>query len=503
VNEVYELIRFWERRDEEPLALATLVRARGSSYRRPGARMLISRDGTSAGSLSAGCIEDEVIACAREVLASGEPRLMSFDTRRRFGCNGSIDIFVERAPDEVLRAIRQNFHVRTPCQIATVWERGEEEEFRLGTYVAGGYVESGALLQTIDPALRLIIVGTGPDAIALRKQAMLLGWEAAMIEAIPELSDVPDSRTAAIVATHNFGRDCAALRYLLPLGLRYVGLIGPRRRRDEILIDIIDSGAEVTSQLFAPAGLHLAAESPEEIALSIAAEIQCVFAGGTTEHLCQRKAPIHDVRCGMGNIGAIVLAAGSSSRLGQPKQLLDFWGEPLVHRLVCAAQEGGCSPVVLVTGELHGPVARAATDLHPLVIQNENWLHGLGSSIRVGVAQLITYDINAVVLLACDQPAVDSGVVRALIEEHERSGRPIVASHYADTLGIPALLHRSCFGELLRLPDERGAKMLIEKNPSRVAQVDFPAGLFDLDTPEDLLAWQKARSNNSACAPLI
>jgi xanthine/CO dehydrogenase XdhC/CoxF family maturation factor len=76
--------------------------------------------------------------------------------------------------------------------------------------------------------------------------------------------------------------------------LRYLGLIGPRKRRDEILVDVIDSGAEMTSQLFAPAGLHLAAESPEEIALSIAAEIQCVFAGGTPEHLRDRKAPIHD-----------------------------------------------------------------------------------------------------------------------------------------------------------------------------------------------------------------
>jgi xanthine/CO dehydrogenase XdhC/CoxF family maturation factor len=115
-----------------------------------------------------------------------------------------------------------------------------------------------------------------------------------MIESVTQLPEPPDRRTAAVVATHNFGRDCAALRHLLPLGLRYLGLVGPRKRRDEILIDVIDSGAEMRSQLFAPAGLHLAAESPQEIALSIAAEIQCVFAGGTPEHLRKRKAPIHD-----------------------------------------------------------------------------------------------------------------------------------------------------------------------------------------------------------------
>src|SRR5207237_6973591 len=99
--------------------------------------------------------------------------------------------------------------------------------------------------------------------------------------------------SSAVILTHNFGRDCAALRHLLPLGLRYVGLVGPRRRREELLLDVIDSGAATKSQLFAPAGFHLAAETPEEIALSIIAEIQAVFAGGTGNHLRDCKAPIH------------------------------------------------------------------------------------------------------------------------------------------------------------------------------------------------------------------
>ena len=84
--------------------------------------------------------------------------------------------------------------------------------------------------------LRLIIIGEGPDAIALRGDAALLGWETIVIEAIPQLREVPDERTAAVVATHNFGRDCAALRHLLPLGLHYVGLIGPRSRRDGLRV---------------------------------------------------------------------------------------------------------------------------------------------------------------------------------------------------------------------------------------------------------------------------
>jgi xanthine dehydrogenase accessory factor len=290
VKEIREILRFWETHRDEPLALATLVRAHGSSYRRPGARMLISRDGESAGSLSAGCIEEEVALHAREVIATGEPKLIRFDTRLRFGCSGSIEIFVESAPDDVLCELRDCLHKRRNCEIATVFENSDS----LGTLITAQFVQPGAFVQTIEPVLRLIIIGEGPDAIALRAYATLLGWETIVIEAIPQLREAPDSRTAAVIATHNFGRDCAALRYLLPLGLRYVGLIGPRRRRDEILLDVIDSGAQLKSELFAPAGLNLAAESPEEIALSIAAEIQSVFAGGTAEHLRDRKAPIHE-----------------------------------------------------------------------------------------------------------------------------------------------------------------------------------------------------------------
>jgi xanthine dehydrogenase accessory factor len=290
MKEIREIIRFWETRRGEPLALATLVRARGSSYRRPGARMLINNSSESAGGLSAGCIEEEVIACARQVIRSGKPQLISFDTRRRFGCNGSIEIFIEPAPDDILGALHNCLHLRRSCQMATVFQMSKS----LRTQIASEVTEPGAFVQTIEPALRLIIIGEGPDAIALRAHAGLLGWDAMVIEAIPQLREPPDDRTASVVATHNFGRDCAALRFLLPRGLRYVGLIGPRRRRDEILIDVIDSGAALKSQLFAPAGLNLAADSPEEIALAIIAEIQCVFARGTAEHLRDRKAPIHD-----------------------------------------------------------------------------------------------------------------------------------------------------------------------------------------------------------------
>src|SRR6266571_4640372 len=95
MKEIHDILRESKKRRGESFALATLVRAEGSSYRRPGARMLISQDGHTIGSLSGGCLEDEVVSQAREVLQASEPTIMTFDTRRRFGCAGKIDIFIE------------------------------------------------------------------------------------------------------------------------------------------------------------------------------------------------------------------------------------------------------------------------------------------------------------------------------------------------------------------------------------------------------------------------
>ena len=289
MKELREIISLWQKHHPRACALATLVRARGSSYRRPGARMLITSSGETAGALSAGCIEEEVAMHARDVIASGEPKLIAFDTRRRFGCSGSIEIFIELLDEQMMEQLRDVIAGRRACTLVTLFEDSE----RLGSRISRDAAFENGFAQTIEPPLRLIVIGEGPDASALVAHAQLLDWDLELIRAITELRTAVGHRTAAVIATHNFGRDCAALRHLLPLGLRYVGLVGPRRRREELLLDVIDSGAATKSELFAPAGLHLAAETPEEIALSIIAEIQAVFADGTGKHLHDRKEPIH------------------------------------------------------------------------------------------------------------------------------------------------------------------------------------------------------------------
>ena len=237
--------------------------------------MLSTSTGETAGGLSAGCIEDEVALHARDVIVSGESKLITFDTRRRFGCHGSIEVFVQRCDGAFMANLREKLASRQSWEVVT--EIDSECDF----------------VQTIHPAIQLVTVGDGPDVRALTAQARLLGWDVHVVPTIRDLSVKIDDWTAVVIATHNFGRDCAALRHLLPMGLRYVGLVGPRKRREELLIDVIDAGAAMASQLFAPAGLDFAAETPEEIALAIVAEIQAVFAGGTREHLRDRNAPIH------------------------------------------------------------------------------------------------------------------------------------------------------------------------------------------------------------------
>jgi xanthine dehydrogenase accessory factor len=290
VKEIRDILRFFEAHRGEVLALATLVAARGSSYRRPGARMLICNDGATAGSLSGGCLEEEVARRARDVMRDGEPALMSFDTRLRFGCNGSIDIFVERVNVDFLAELASNFSERRSCRAVTVFS-GDN----LGTRLlqSGALVPDGAFVQEIEPAIRLLIFGEGPDSVPLRAFAEILGWEVFEIDQSGDLASHADYRTAAVVKSHNYGRDFAALCTLLKLDLAYVGLLGPRKRRDQLLNAVLDEGIAIDAEVFAPAGLDLGAETPEELALALVAEIQAMFTGASAESLRDRKAPIH------------------------------------------------------------------------------------------------------------------------------------------------------------------------------------------------------------------
>ena len=188
------------------------------------------------------------------------------------------------------------------------------------------------------------------------------------------------------------------------------------------------------------------------------------------------------------NVGAVILAAGSSSRLGRPKQTLQFQGTSLLKRATLAALDAPCRPIVVVTGA-HGELSRRELDqLDVHEAFNPDWQTGMGSSVRTGIERLLSIDadVTAAVLLLCDQPHVTADVVSRLLEAYHTTGRPLIASTYGESFGVPALFSRALFPELTQLAGSSGAKEIIKRYASEAHFLLFPEGEVDVDTPDDL-----------------
>jgi molybdenum cofactor cytidylyltransferase len=197
------------------------------------------------------------------------------------------------------------------------------------------------------------------------------------------------------------------------------------------------------------------------------------------------------------SIGAVILAAGASGRMGTPKQLLELDGSPLVARAADAALASPVWPVVVVVGA-HGEKVRAALARRPvLVVENPAWTEGMASSIRAGIGALEQFsrNLDGALLALCDQPAFSPAIVARLIAAQRASGRGIAASRYAGRNGAPALFLRPYFAALAALVGDEGARTLLNDDPDRVIAVDLPELSADLDTPTDFDAF-KSRSQS-------
>ncbi len=182
----------------------------------------------------------------------------------------------------------------------------------------------------------------------------------------------------------------------------------------------------------------------------------------------------------------IILAAGESGRLGRPKQNLLFKGQTLLQRAVETAKKTECEPIIVVLG---ANADKIMPILGTITLYNKDWKEGMASSIRIAIQEIEgDNSIADVIIMLCDQPFVDAGLIDNILQKKNNTQSAIVACSYSNTIGVPALFDRSLFAELLSLSGNEGAKKVIKNHPGHTTIIPFePAGV-DIDTNADYQA---------------
>ena len=185
----------------------------------------------------------------------------------------------------------------------------------------------------------------------------------------------------------------------------------------------------------------------------------------------------------MPETGIVILAAGNSSRLGRPKQLLEFHGRTLIEHIVDEAILSGLQPIVVVAGAVDLIAALANRPVK--IIDNPHWREGMASSIVAGVTSILNAPIKALIITSCDQPHISAKLFQDMIAAQEGRAKGIVACSYAGITGIPVLFGRRYFTMLRELSGQEGAKKILRKHAADVEAILFPEGEIDIDTDED------------------
>ncbi len=342
-------------------ALVTVVKVEGSSYRRPGARMLVTEDGEITGAISGGCLEGDALRKAQFAMFEQKNKLEIYDTTDdennrlgvQLGCNGIVYLLFEpvKFNDEnnSINLLKRVILNRKDAVLITVFNKNKWAE-HIGTCfminsndfnffndesnlyldaktallkkisLIKTYDSKCALYQFIPPAVQLVVIGAGNDAQPLAEMASLLGWNIIVTDARPSyiskarfpkakricfqgyskiLSFVQiDEQTAIVLMTHNYNYDIASLQQLINTNCKYIGVLGPKKKLNKMMDELIDNGIVndnvSTQNIYGPVGLDIGAETAEEIALSVMAEIKAVFAQREGTSLKYRAIAIHD-----------------------------------------------------------------------------------------------------------------------------------------------------------------------------------------------------------------
>ncbi|MDA7693432.1 XdhC family protein [Flavobacteriaceae bacterium] len=322
----------WQK-DNRKVVLATVVEMEGSSYRRPGVRMILNDLGASFGAVSGGCVEKEVQIQAQSVFENGIPKMMTYDGRLRLGCEGVIYVLLE--PLELSAVLSQSLtsaleQRSTFCSISYFdLEVGsdsgygtqfifQDQVFSLRKYFSKG---EGLRIfeQEFPPLFQCCIFGAEHDAVILTKAASALGWEVTIIASPDEQktlaffpgakrllnptidqfdTSIIDDQTAIVLMTHSLSKDVQYLLALSDTSPCYLGLLGPAKRREQLIGHLLEHKPEVDLRfielLRGPSGINIGAENAEEIAVSILAEILSVVRNQEPIPLSQKKGQIHE-----------------------------------------------------------------------------------------------------------------------------------------------------------------------------------------------------------------
>jgi molybdenum cofactor cytidylyltransferase len=187
------------------------------------------------------------------------------------------------------------------------------------------------------------------------------------------------------------------------------------------------------------------------------------------------------------DVGIVILAAGSSSRMNQSKQLLEVKGEPLLLKSVRIALQSQAKKVVVVLGANETAHRKLIDRLSVEIVSNPEWQKGMGSSLKKGLHDILQIFplMQSVIVMVCDQPLLTTAYLNQLIENSKSTKDSIVASYYSNTVGVPALFKKKLFDQLLSIADREGAKSILQENKNAITTIEFPGGETDLDTRSD------------------
>ena len=326
----------------------------------------------------------------------------------------------------------------------------------------------------------MLILGPEAKARPFIRLAEYLGWQIALNDgALP--NSISADAVLIISNDEEYVRDC--LTVLKNADTRYIGIV---TEPDKLpALPYIDK-TTFNDYLFCPAGLSLGGERPEDIALSVIAHIQLVIYAPPSENLVIEPVIDDSADAEEGDrLAAIILAAGGSTRFGGLKQLLEYEGVSLLRKSVETAQTLSSTNVYVILGPKPLKMQRELSNIDVATIVNPNWEEGMATSIKAGM-NAVPNDCSAALIMLCDQPLITSSHLQQLYQQSQENPDKIIASAYADTVGVPAIIPRRYFPEVRKkLYGDRGIKPFITAQIENVITVSIPEAECDIDTQED------------------